>query len=75
MNYGLIAGFLVTLSLVLLVIETVFSEYRRSKGRAFVVLYASGVTLWLVLGVLMNDVPLVTISAIQLFCMSIFYRI
>lgn len=75
MNYEFIAGFLVTLSLVLLVIETAFSRHRRSKWFPFVLLYASGVVFWLFLGVLMNEIPLVIISAIQLFCMALFYRI
>lgn len=71
MNYGIIAGLLVTLSLILLVVETAFDKENRSKGRSFVVLYGSGVSIWLMLGIAMDQTPLVIISFIQLFCIAL----
>ncbi|TVP80359.1 MAG: hypothetical protein EA353_04060 [Puniceicoccaceae bacterium] len=73
MNYGIIAGCLVTISLILLSVETALDRKRTGKATCFVVLYSSGVVLWLVLGVLLEQIPLLLISAIQLFSLATFY--
>lgn len=65
MNYGVIAGLLVSISFFLLFIDTL--SYRRinNHGGAFVGLYLVGVSFWLCLGVLMNQTALVFISVFQ----------
>lgn len=73
MDYSLMAGSLVTTSLILLVIETHFCRLTGGVGAVFVYLYALGVISWLLLGLIMNQVALVFISMLQLLCIALFW--
>ena len=71
MNYGNLAGILVTLSLLLLAIESRFGK-SPSRSGGFLYLYGAGVGCWLLLGILMDNIPLVIISSLQLLFLGIF---
>jgi uncharacterized protein with PQ loop repeat len=72
MNYGIIAGVLVTISLLLLAFEGSPTGRDAKRSLTFAVPYGLGVFCWLVLGVLMNQVSLVIISALQIFSLFIY---
>jgi hypothetical protein len=71
MNYGNLAGILVTSSLLLLAIESRFGKMP-SRSAGFLYLYGAGVVCWLLLGILMDNSPLVIISSLQLLFLAIF---
>ena len=71
MTYGVAAGLLVTLSLLLLAIESSNSRVP-SRSIGFIALYGLGVVFWLVLGIVMDNGGLVVISALQIFFLAIF---
>jgi hypothetical protein len=67
MDYSLLAGTLVTSSLLLLSVERGLSPRRAEMPRAFLIAYGAGLLCWLTLGVVMNHSALVLISALQIF--------
>ena len=71
MNYGNLAGVLVTLSLLLLAIESRLGK-TPSRSDGFIVLYGLGVACWLALGIAMDNPALVIISALQILFLAIF---
>jgi hypothetical protein len=71
MNYGSLAGILVTLALLLLAIESYFGR-DPSHSDGFIFLYGGGVLCWLMLGVLMDNSALVIISGLQILFLAIF---
>jgi len=73
MNYSALAGALVTLSLLLLSIESVLTSSKRPIPKAFLGFYGFGVIVWLSLGITMNNSPLVLISSFQLLFLLISY--
>lgn len=73
MNYSLVAGFLVSLSFILLFIDTLSGKDECKFGGAFVGLYLMGVIFWLCLGVLMNQVALVIISILQMLFIGLYW--
>lgn len=73
MNYSLVAGGFVTLSLFFLFLETRVYDGNGHIGRAFVFIYGFGVVCWLLLGVLMDQVALVLISMLQLLFLSLYF--
>lgn len=66
MNYSVVAGGFVTLSLLFLFLETRFGGQGGSVCKVLVFIYGFGVLCWLILGVLMDQVALVLISMLQL---------
>lgn len=71
MTYGVAAGLLVTLSLLLLAIESSNSRVP-SRSTGFIGLYGLGVFFWLLLGIVMDNGALVVISSLQIFFLAIF---
>lgn len=67
MDYSLLAGTLVTLSLLLLCIERSLSSEPQQIPREYFVAYGGGVLCWTVLGIVMNNSALVLISSLQFF--------
>lgn len=72
MNYSLIAGLLVTLSLFLLFIESECKNKSGQTGKIFVTFYALGVFCWIALGLIMNHVSLIVISSLQIFFLALY---
>jgi uncharacterized protein with PQ loop repeat len=72
MDYSLVAGFLVTLSLLLLCIERSLSSDTQRIPRIFLLAYGGGVVCWLILGVVINNSALVLISSLQAFFILLF---
>ena len=73
MNYSVLAGVLVTLSFVFLALERSLGKGVYELPKVFTLLYALGVFCWLLLGVAINSIPLVVISALQAFFLSLAY--
>ena len=71
MNYGILAGGLVTVSLLLLAVESGHRKKALRIGSGFVACYGAGVLCWLALGVLMDQSPLVVISSLQLLFLAL----
>ena len=67
MDYSLLAGSLVTLSLLLLCIERGLSKSSEKLPSIYSIAYGSGVICWLALGLAMNQSALVLISVLQVF--------
>ena len=75
MNYGVLAGFLVTLSFLLLAIESAAGPRSRSAGKGFVIFYGAGVLFWILLAVIMDMSSLVVISTFQILFLSLFSKL
>lgn len=71
MNHSLLAGALVTLSLLLLCLERAISGGGKKLPTIFVVAYGLGVVFWLIMGVAINHIALVVISSLQLFFITL----
>jgi len=73
MDYSLVAGSLVTLSLFFLFIETRVKSSHATLSTSFIWVYGLGVVCWLVLGILMNHAALVAISALQILFLALYW--
>lgn len=73
MNYSFVAGTLVSLSFLLLFVDTLSEKHPCRFGGIFVGLYALGVVCWLVLGVLKNNIELVFISIFQVLLLGLYW--
>lgn len=63
---GLLAGFLTTLSSLPQVIKSFKTKKTRDLSLGWVVLILSGVSLWLVYGILVQDLPLIATNSISM---------
>ena len=75
MDYSVVAGSLVTLSLVLLFIETLVRKLEGSLGVLSIGLYLCGVVVWTFLGVLMDQAALVLISSLQVLFLVLYLSV
>ena len=73
MDYGVVAGSLVTLSFILLFIEARVRRIIGKRGTLFLLLYSSGVCCWIALGVFMNISALVLIGSMQLLFLALYW--
>jgi MtN3 and saliva related transmembrane protein len=67
---GLIAGFLTTISFLPQVIRTWRSRSTRDISLGTYLIYVSGIVLWLIYGLVLNDVALIASNAVTLLLAS-----
>ena len=70
-NVGLIAGFLTSVAAVPQLVKSYRSRHVRDISIWQPVLLAAGLALWLVYGILLNDLPLIAANIFSLLCYAV----
>ncbi len=65
---GLLAGFLTSIAALPQVFKTIRTRHAKDISIWQPILLAIGVALWMLYGILINDVPLITANIIPLLC-------